>query len=65
MPPSRPVKKKKRVEAEMPDEIGSLGMEGLGHVLYMEREDLRPLLVSALRYTVLLQSQALFQVLNG
>lgn len=49
----------------MPDEIGSLGVEGLGHVLYMDREDLRPLLVSALRYTVLLQSQALFQVLNG
>lgn len=64
MPPSQPVEKKK-VEAAMPDEIGSLGVEGLGHVLYMDREDLRPLLVSALRYTVLLQSQALFQVLNG
>lgn len=54
-----------RVEAEMPDEIGSLGMEGLGDVLYMDREDLRQLLVLALRCTVLLQSQALFQVLNG
>lgn len=49
----------------MPDETGSLGMEGLGDVLYMDREDLRQLLVLALRCTVLLQSQALFQVLNG